>query len=225
VPSASREQAHYGGLAVGAGDERRWNGAKRGPVDGRWRRQVGERPAAAARTGAERERLVIEQVRQAMRLRGFDERSQSRIRLARCTAPKPEQCAGGFQDRQFHLLRLFGGQGIDERGSACGFALGDRGRERPLVDFGGGEELVGRCRERERGAGLVRHRVGGGCGPAQLRAGAQDALAPGNQHCRVVHPGLEHGTAAVEEPVVSGQAARFVPGRCTGVTQSDASGA
>ena len=222
---AGREQSHDGGLAVGAGDERRWNGAKRGPVDGRWHRQIGERPAVAARAGAERESLVIEQVRQAMRLRRFDERAQSRIRLARSTAPKAQQRAGGFEDRRFHLLRLFGGQGIDERRHARGFALGDRGRERPLVDFGGGEELVGRRRKRERGARLVRHGAGGGRGPAQLRAGAQDALAPGNQHRRVVHPGLEHGTAAVKEPVVAGQAARFVPGRCAGATQSDASGA
>ena len=68
-PGTGGEQAHDGGLAVGAGDERRRDRAQRRPVDGRRFRQLGERPAVAARAGAERERVVVEKVGQAARLR------------------------------------------------------------------------------------------------------------------------------------------------------------
>ena len=109
---------------------------------------------------------------------------------------------------------------------ARGLALGDRGRERPFVDLGRGEELVHRRRERERGAGRVGDGAVGRRGPAQFAArerATRRSQAASTPRSRIA--GLEHGAGAVEEPVVAGQAARIVAGRCVSRTQSDASGA
>ena len=110
------------------------------------------------------------------------------------------------------------------RGSR-GLALRDRRGERPLVDFGRGEELVHGSRERERGAGHVDNRALGRFGPAQFPAREAHAAFPVAQQGSVALAGLEHGAGAVEEPVVAGQAARIGVGGCDVRGQSDASGA
>jgi len=61
--------------------------------------------------------------------------------------------------------------------------------------------------------------------PAQFLPRESHALRPAGECVRIGHAGFEHGAGAVEEPVVAGQAARFVPGRCVIPGQSDASGA
>ena len=64
--------------------------------------------------------------------------------------------------------------------------------------FGFGDDLVDR--------GVIADTI-------QFRAGAEDASAPGFERRRIAHAGLEHGAAAVEEPVVAGQAAGILERR------------
>ena len=120
---------------------------------------------------------------------------------------------------------VFGGEGGDQVGGTRGLALGDRGGQRPLVDHGGGEQLVHGRRQRERGAARVGERRERRVGPAQLPAREVHALRPAGERRGVPHAGFEHGAGAVEEPVVAGQAARLIPRRCGIAGQSEASGA
>ena len=195
------------------------------PVDGGGFRQLRKRPAVPARARAECERVVIQEIRQCAQSGRLDEGAQPRVRLARRAAPQPQERAGLVEHGRFRFVRLFGGERSDEFGAPRRFARGNRGAERPFVDFGRRKKLVRRRGKRERGARLVDDGALGRFGPAQFPASAAHEAFPIAERRRVAFAGLEHGAWAVEEPVVAGQATRVGERRCIRLTQSDASGA
>ena len=90
--------------------------------------------------------------------------------------------------------------------------------QRPFVDFGGGEQLVERRRERERGAAGVRARDDRAHRASRARARMRDARvasAAARRRRRRAADGFQHRAGAGEVQVGAGQAARVLERQST----------
>ncbi len=205
------------------------------------RRQRIERPALAALAGTERQRRLVEQVTDAARTGGLDQRDDVGSPFA-CRAQRQSgQCGVFLQHRRNDVGRIAGvlevvRQQVDgDVGPADRIALEHRRAERPLVEFGRGEELVDGRLQRERHARRVPARDDGGGErrarrgpvPAQVPTRTFDPRAPAGQQ-RIVDfdaDRFQHRAGAGEEQVPAHQTTRVVEGQGVFGVQSSVSGA
>ena len=172
-----------------------------------------ERETPRASTRAQRQLVLIQQVRQSARHRRGNQSTLLWADFAFGESREARHGRGLFQycgQHGFWLHRVGERRqmhGFSQSAPAHGVAFLERGAQRPFVDLGGQEQQVERRRQRQRRAALVHARHEARRRPAQVRAGAPDALAPARQQWLVDWHAddLEYGTGRGKEQIGAGE--------------------